>query len=292
MGAAAHRTRRRGRLRPPPGRPIPARDDVQALAPGQAAGSVPLRPARGDRALVLARIFGRLIDSRRRRSSAAAGSPGSTSRRWTDSGGPRSSASSRVADGAAATATAGAAEPTATRSDARHGRPDVVVRRVPPHRRGERGARLVERGIPFLTEKPLAAAMPRAPVRARRCRSRLRARSSPSATTRGLEHPERSGTARRGRPHLVVGRWLAGTPPPSWWRRTAEGGGQAVEQATHLYDLARVLVGEATVVGAPRRACRPSPPVIDVADATTALLGFDAAPRLARRYRPAGRDRV
>ena len=47
----AHGTRRRGRLRPPPGRPLPARDDVQALAPGQAAGGLPLRPARGDRAV-------------------------------------------------------------------------------------------------------------------------------------------------------------------------------------------------------------------------------------------------
>ena len=47
----AHRTRRRGRLRPPPGRPVPPRHDVQALAPGQAAGGVPLRPARGERAV-------------------------------------------------------------------------------------------------------------------------------------------------------------------------------------------------------------------------------------------------
>ncbi len=51
VGAAAHGARRRGRLRPPPGRPVPARDDVQALAPGQAAGGLPLRPARGDRAV-------------------------------------------------------------------------------------------------------------------------------------------------------------------------------------------------------------------------------------------------
>ena len=51
VGAAAHGARRGGRLRPPPGRPVPARDDVQALAPGQAARGLPLRPARGERAL-------------------------------------------------------------------------------------------------------------------------------------------------------------------------------------------------------------------------------------------------
>ena len=39
-------------------------------------------------------------------------------------------------------------------------------------------------------------------------------------------------------------------PPPAWWRREPDGGGQVIEQATHLYDLARLLVGEAEVVGA------------------------------------------
>jgi ATP-dependent DNA ligase len=51
LGAAARRAGRRGRLRPPPGRPVPACDDVQALAAGQAPGSVSLRPARDERAL-------------------------------------------------------------------------------------------------------------------------------------------------------------------------------------------------------------------------------------------------
>ena len=48
VGAAPRRARRRGRLRPPPGRSLPPRDDVQALAPRQAAGRLPLRPARGN----------------------------------------------------------------------------------------------------------------------------------------------------------------------------------------------------------------------------------------------------
>ena len=51
VGAAPRRAGRRGRLRPPPGRPLPPRDDVQALAPRQAAGGLPLRPARDDRAV-------------------------------------------------------------------------------------------------------------------------------------------------------------------------------------------------------------------------------------------------
>ena len=58
VGAAPRRARRRGRVRPPPGRPVPARHDVQALAPGQAAGGLPLRPARRERAVRAGSIFG------------------------------------------------------------------------------------------------------------------------------------------------------------------------------------------------------------------------------------------
>ena len=47
VGAAAHRARVRGEVRPPAGRPLPPRGHLPALAAGQAAGRLPLRPARG-----------------------------------------------------------------------------------------------------------------------------------------------------------------------------------------------------------------------------------------------------
>ena len=59
VGAAAARARLRGEVRPPAGRPLPPRDDVPALAPRQAAGGLPLRPARGRRALRARAIFAR-----------------------------------------------------------------------------------------------------------------------------------------------------------------------------------------------------------------------------------------
>ncbi len=49
LGAIAGRARRRGRLRPPAGRPLPPRHHVPPLAPGQAARCLPLRPAGDDR---------------------------------------------------------------------------------------------------------------------------------------------------------------------------------------------------------------------------------------------------
>ena len=74
---------------------------------------------------------------------------------------------------------------------------------------------------------------------------------------------------------LVVARWLDSTPGPAWWGRVDEGGGQVIEQATHLYDLARWLVGEAIVVGAAStRDPAASPPTVDVADSSAAVLRF------------------
>ncbi len=76
---------------------------------------------------------------------------------------------------------------------------------------------------------------------------------------------------------LVIARWLGGTPPPSWWGRIDQGGGQVIEQATHLLDLARHLVGEAEVIGATSTYdATASPPEVEVADATAATLRFES----------------
>lgn len=43
---------------------------------------------------------------------------------------------------------------------------------------------------------------------------------------------------------MVQGYWMGGLPEVYWWRRYEQSGGQIVEQATHIYDLARYLCGE------------------------------------------------
>jgi myo-inositol 2-dehydrogenase/D-chiro-inositol 1-dehydrogenase len=54
-----------------------------------------------------------------------------------------------------------------------------------------------------------------------------------------------------------------------------QGGGQVIEQATHLYDLARHLVGEAEVASARSIHHHPAvPAAADVADGTTAILHY------------------
>ena len=55
----------------------------------------------------------------------------------------------------------------------------------------------------------------------------------------------------------------------------AESGGQVVEQATHLYDLARLLLGEGQVLAAASsRHPRPEFPDADVDDVATAVVRF------------------
>jgi predicted dehydrogenase len=72
---------------------------------------------------------------------------------------------------------------------------------------------------------------------------------------------------------LVSGAWLDKVPPVGWWPRRASSGGQVVEQAVHVLDLARVLVGEITEVYAQADA-GPVAPGADVDGATAATLRF------------------
>jgi myo-inositol 2-dehydrogenase/D-chiro-inositol 1-dehydrogenase len=155
-------------------------------------------------------------------------------------------------------------------------RPEVVYVAVPPHRSVAIGEQLVARHVPFLIEKPLAASDADGPARLAELIDGDGLVVGVGYHLRALdimaEVRERLAAAP---PRLVVARWLDSTPGPAWWGRADEGGGQVVEQATHLYDLARWIVGEAEVVGAvSTRDPAGSPPTVDVADSSAAVLRF------------------
>lgn len=156
---------------------------------------------------------------------------------------------------------------------------DVAYVCVPPWQAVAIGERLVELGIPFLTEKPLAADDAAGPVRLAASIDRAGLVVAVGYHLRALDIlPEIRDRLRVAPPRLIVARWLAETPPPAWWSRAGQGGGQVIEQATHLYDLARLLAGEAEVAGA---ASVPPPdsgqvfPGGDVAGAAAAVLRFE-----------------
>lgn len=135
---------------------------------------------------------------------------------------------------------------------------------------------LVERGVPFFVEKPLSADRATAEDVGRRVAA------SGLITAVGYHWraldalPElRARLAAGPSVAFVAGTWITSTPSPAWWQRHATSGGQMVEQATHLLDLARHLVGEARVLHAVAdRPPRPAHPELDVASVSTATLRF------------------
>ncbi|QFU87158.1 Gfo/Idh/MocA family protein [Amycolatopsis sp. YIM 10] len=73
---------------------------------------------------------------------------------------------------------------------------------------------------------------------------------------------------------LAVGAWLDKLPPVRWWARRAQSGGQVIEQAVHVLDLARLMVGEVTQVHAMGDGQPPAAPEADVDGATVVNLRF------------------
>jgi predicted dehydrogenase len=130
---------------------------------------------------------------------------------------------------------------------------DALYVCVPPFAHGEVERQAVEAGIPLFVEKPLAIDLATAEEVARL----VEARGLVTATGyhwRYLDTVERVGELLTSRPaHLALGYWLDVIPPPQWWTRQAGSGGQLVEQTTHVFDLARLLVGEVTSVRAEGR---------------------------------------
>jgi myo-inositol 2-dehydrogenase / D-chiro-inositol 1-dehydrogenase len=156
-------------------------------------------------------------------------------------------------------------------------KPDVAYVAVPPNRAVAIGERLLHAGIPFLTEKPLAASDAAGPERLSAAIERAGLIVAVGYHLRALDIlTEVRAWLAGSSPQLVVARWLDSTPGAPWWGKTDQGGGQVIEQATHLYDLARLLMGEATVVGAAStRDILASPRGVNVADSTAAVLRFE-----------------
>ena len=152
---------------------------------------------------------------------------------------------------------------------------DAVYVCVPPFAHGAIETDLAERGLPFFVEKPLALDLDTAEQTA----AAVEAAGVATAVGyhwRYMSHVEVAKGLLDDRPaRLVQGYWLGDTPPPAWWHRRDGSGGQMVEQTTHVFDLARHLVGEAVSVSAAGgRTDRAAFPDLDVHDATAALITF------------------
>lgn len=151
---------------------------------------------------------------------------------------------------------------------------DALYVCTPPFARGEAEGLAVEHRVALFVEKPLAADLATAEAVA----ARVEEAALPTGTGYHWRCLDTVGRARElldGRdPGLVVGRWFDKVPPPAWWIRRQGSGGQLVEQATHLIDLARFLVGEVDAVFAVGTACGHCGPEADIDEVSAATLRF------------------
>ncbi len=129
-------------------------------------------------------------------------------------------------------------------------KPDAVFICVIPGAHGHPERLVIERNIPFLVEKPIALNM----QIAREIEKEVSARNLITAVGyqwRYLDIVQKAKALIGDSPILLVqGYWLSRKPNLAWWNDPALSGGQIVEQATHMIDLARFFLGEAKEVNA------------------------------------------
>ncbi len=153
--------------------------------------------------------------------------------------------------------------------------PEALWICVPPFVHGEPEGYAVAHKLPFFVEKPLATTWEAAEAIAQSVRQ-AGLITAVGYHWRYLDIVERAQELLQKRPaRLALGYWMDSTPPVSWWPKQAQSGGQQVEQTTHIFDLARYLIGDVTkVYGTASRIDRPAFPDADVADVSTATLTF------------------
>jgi myo-inositol 2-dehydrogenase / D-chiro-inositol 1-dehydrogenase len=129
--------------------------------------------------------------------------------------------------------------------------PDAVFVCVPPHAAPALCLKLAQGAVPFLVEKPVAALDRTVACKVAEELERRGLVAAVGYHLRGLDFLEtwRSEIDRHP-PELVAAWWMDSTPKSEWWSVQELSGGQVIEQMTHLYDLARFLLGEAEVVSA------------------------------------------
>ncbi|WP_054955205.1 Gfo/Idh/MocA family protein [Paenibacillus dakarensis] len=123
-------------------------------------------------------------------------------------------------------------------------KPDAVYICVPPYAHGEMENLLIERGIPFLVEKPLGAEMeiPRKILNGVQQSGLI---TSVGYHFRYSDAAVRAAEMLQGRKiGMALGCWMGDMPQVSWWRKQEGSGGQFIEQTTHMVDLLRRLLGE------------------------------------------------
>jgi predicted dehydrogenase len=152
---------------------------------------------------------------------------------------------------------------------------DAVFACLPPDQQVETDLAVIERGLPLLAEKPIGLDLD-GPERVARAIAEKGFISCVGYQWRYLDVVDIARDLLAANPpYLIVGSWLGETPGAEWWARQSRSGGQIVEQATHIFDLARFLAGELEPIAATgRRVPRAAHPGSDIQDVTQTSLRF------------------
>lgn len=130
---------------------------------------------------------------------------------------------------------------------------DAVYICMPPFAHGEAELEAVERGLPIFVEKPVATTA----AKADQILGAIQQKDLITAVGYHWRYMDLTAKAQErlfGQAvGFALGSWTGGMPGVSWWRVMDQSGGQIVEQTTHIFDLARYLLGEVKSVHAAAR---------------------------------------
>ena len=130
---------------------------------------------------------------------------------------------------------------------------DAVYICMPPFAHGDQELEVVARGLPIFVEKPVATTA----AKADQLLSASQKKGVITAVGYHWRYMDITAKAKErldGQPvGFALGSWTGGMPGVSWWRVLEQSGGQIVEQTTHIFDLARYLLGEVKSVHAAAR---------------------------------------
>jgi predicted dehydrogenase len=155
---------------------------------------------------------------------------------------------------------------------------DAVYICTPPFAHGAQERIACEKGVAMFIEKPIAAELEQAII------INDHVQRSGVITSVGY-HWRYGGNAQYAKSTLekepqilgALGYWMGGMPGAPWWRVRAQSGGQHVEQTTHIFDLARYILGDAKLVhGVATRGGMTDIPNYDIDDLSMVNIQFES----------------
>ncbi len=127
---------------------------------------------------------------------------------------------------------------------------DAVYICIPPHAHTDQAILAAQAGVAVFVEKPVARTLDKA-LEVREAIQKAGVINAVGYHFRYFDGTDLAKERLQGKTiGMVMGYWMGGLPGVYWWRRLEMSGGQIVEQTTHIFDLARFVVGDITQVSA------------------------------------------